>query len=65
MNLEENLRNDIKSVLVFNPKISILRPNSIIQDGLKAKRVIEFVFTPFRRILPCLTGAHDLLEQPC
>ena len=41
MDLEENLRNDIKSVLVFNPKISILRPNSIVQDGLKAKRVID------------------------
>jgi phenylacetate-CoA ligase len=41
MDLEENLRNDIKSVLVFNPKISILQPNSIIQEGLKAKRVID------------------------
>jgi phenylacetate-CoA ligase len=41
MDLEENLRNDIKSVLVFNPRISILQPKSIIQEGLKAKRVID------------------------
>jgi phenylacetate-CoA ligase len=41
MDLEEKLRNDIKSVLVFNPRISILQPKSIIQEGLKAKRVID------------------------
>jgi len=41
MDLEENLRKDIKSVLVFNPKILILQPKSIIQEGLKAKRVID------------------------
>ena len=41
MELEENLKKDIKSVLVFNPKILILQPKSIIQEGLKAKRVID------------------------
>ena len=41
INLEEKLRNDIKSALVFNPKILILQPKSIIQEGLKAKRVID------------------------
>jgi len=41
MDLEENLRKDIKSVLVFNPKILILQPKSIVQEGLKAKRVID------------------------
>jgi phenylacetate-CoA ligase len=41
MELEDKLRNDIKSIIVFNPKISILQPNSIIQEGLKAKRVID------------------------
>jgi phenylacetate-CoA ligase len=41
MDLEERLRNDIKSVLVFNPKITILHPKSIIQEGLKARRVID------------------------
>jgi len=41
MDLEDKLRNDIKSIIVFNPKISILQPNSIIQDSLKAKRVID------------------------
>ncbi len=41
MDLEEKIKNDIKSVIVFNPRISILQPNSIIQEGLKAKRVID------------------------
>ena len=41
MNLEERLKNDIKSVIVFTPKISILPPNDIPQTGLKAKRVID------------------------
>lgn len=41
MNLEESLKNDIKSVIVFTPKISILPPNDIPQTGLKAKRVID------------------------
>ena len=41
MKLEEKLRKDIKSIIVFNPKISILKPKSIIQESLKAKRVID------------------------
>ena len=41
MDLEEKIKNDIKSVIVFKPKISILQPKSIIQEGLKAKRVID------------------------
>ena len=41
MKLEEKLRRDIKSIIVFNPKISILKPKSIIQESLKAKRVID------------------------
>ena len=41
MDLEESLKIDIKSVIVFTPKISILPPNGIPQTGLKAKRVID------------------------
>ena len=41
MDLEEKIKNDIKSVIVFKPKISILQPKSIVQEGLKAKRVID------------------------
>jgi phenylacetate-coenzyme A ligase PaaK-like adenylate-forming protein len=41
MDLEEKIKNDIKSVIVFNPRISILQPKSIVQEGLKAKRVID------------------------
>jgi len=41
MNLEEKLRNDIKSVLVFKPIVSVLPPGTIPESGLKAKRVID------------------------
>ena len=41
MNLEESLKNDIKSVIVFTPKIEILPPKGIPKTGLKAKRVID------------------------
>ena len=41
MDLEESLKSNIKSVIVFTPKISILPPNGIPQTGLKAKRVID------------------------
>ena len=41
MELENILKNEISSVIVFTPKIIILPPNSIIQEGLKAKRVID------------------------
>ena len=39
--LEQKLKNDIKQVLVFTPKVSVLPPNGIKQEGLKAKRVID------------------------
>jgi phenylacetate-CoA ligase len=41
MNLEKQLKGEIKSVLVFTPKVTVLPPNSIPQDGLKAKRVLD------------------------
>ena len=41
MELEEKLKNEIRSVIVFTPKIAVLPPNSIIQQGLKAKRVVD------------------------
>ncbi len=39
--LEQKLKNNIKSVIVFTPKIRVLPPNSIPDTGLKAKRVID------------------------
>jgi len=41
MELEETLKREIKSVIVFTPKVTVLPPNSITQEGLKAKRVID------------------------
>jgi phenylacetate-CoA ligase len=41
MNLEESLKNNIKSVIVFTPRIEILPPKGIPKTGLKAKRVID------------------------
>ena len=41
MDLEETLKNDIKSVIVFTPRVTVLHPNSIQQAGLKAKRVVD------------------------
>ena len=41
MDLEEKLKNEIRSVIVFNPKIAVVPPNTIIQQGLKAKRVVD------------------------
>jgi len=41
MDLEKSLRNDIKSVIVFTPKVKVLPPNGIPQAGLKAKRVVD------------------------
>ena len=41
MDLEESLKNDIKSVIVFTPRVTVLPPNDIPQEGLKAKRVID------------------------
>jgi len=39
--LAKKLQNDIKSVIVFTPKIEVLSPNTIPDTGLKAKRVID------------------------
>lgn len=39
--LEESLKNDIKSVIVFTPRVTVLPPNGIPQESLKAKRVID------------------------
>ncbi|MFO8077096.1 MAG: phenylacetate--CoA ligase [Thermoplasmatota archaeon] len=39
--LESQLKNNIKSVLVFTPQVDILPPNTIPDTGLKAKRVID------------------------
>ena len=41
MDLEESLKSEIKSVIVFTPDVTILPPNTIPQEGLKAKRVID------------------------
>ena len=41
MDLEEKLKNEIRSVIVFTPKVAVLPPNSIVQEGLKAKRVLD------------------------
>ena len=41
MDLEKKLIKDIKTVIVFTPKIDVLPPNTIPQSGLKAKRVID------------------------
>ena len=41
MNLEDKLKNEIKSVIVFTPRVTVLPPNSIPQEGLKAKRVLD------------------------
>ena len=39
--LEKKLCNEIKNVLVFTPKVTVLPPNDIPQEGLKAKRVVD------------------------
>lgn len=39
--LERALQSEIKNVIVFTPKVEVLPPNTIIQEGLKAKRVID------------------------
>jgi len=41
LQLEKQLINDIKSVIVFTPKIKVLSPNTIPESGIKAKRVID------------------------
>ncbi len=39
--LAKKLQSDIKSVIVFNPIIDVLPPNTIPDTGLKAKRVVD------------------------
>ena len=39
--LERILQTEIKNVIVFTPQIEVLPPNTIVQQGLKAKRVID------------------------
>ena len=39
--LEKKLKDEIKSVIVFTPRVTVLPPNSIHQEGLKAKRVVD------------------------
>lgn len=39
--LAKVLCSDIQSVIVFTPRIDVLPPNSILETGLKAKRVID------------------------
>ena len=41
MSLEEKLQNEIKAVIVFTPKVTVLQPNTIPDTGLKAKHVID------------------------
>ena len=41
MDLEEKLENEIKSVIVFTPRVIIVPPNSIPHRDLKAKRVVD------------------------
>jgi phenylacetate-CoA ligase len=41
MDLEKVLKSEIKSVVVFTPSVTVLPPNSIPQEGLKAKRVVD------------------------
>ena len=39
--LEQKLKAEIKSVIVFTPGVKVLPPNGIPQEGLKAKRVVD------------------------
>lgn len=39
--LEQKLKAEIQSVIVFTPRIEVLPPNAIQETGLKAKRVID------------------------
>ena len=41
MDLEEQLKTEIRSVLVFTPRIEVLPPNTIPDTGLKAQRVVD------------------------
>ena len=39
--LEKKLCDEIKNVLVFTPKVNVLPPNGLPQEGLKAKRIVD------------------------
>jgi phenylacetate-CoA ligase len=39
--LEKLLKIEIKSVIIFTPTVTVLPPNSIVQEDLKAKRVVD------------------------
>jgi phenylacetate-coenzyme A ligase PaaK-like adenylate-forming protein len=39
--LAQRLKGDIYSVIVFTPRVDVLPPNTILETGLKAKRVID------------------------
>jgi phenylacetate-CoA ligase len=39
--LAAKLKVDIQSVIVFTPRVDVLPPNTILETGLKAKRVID------------------------
>jgi phenylacetate-CoA ligase len=41
MALEKKLKENIRNVIVFTPSINVLPPNGIVQEGLKAKRVVD------------------------
>ncbi len=41
INMEKMLENEIKTVIVFTPKVKVLPPNGIPETGLKAKRVVD------------------------
>jgi phenylacetate-coenzyme A ligase PaaK-like adenylate-forming protein len=41
MSLEQLLKKEIKSVIVFTPSVEVLPPNTIPENGLKAKRIID------------------------
>jgi phenylacetate-CoA ligase len=39
--LSQKLKGDIQTVIVFTPRVDVLPPNTILETGLKAKRVID------------------------
>ncbi|MFA5103091.1 MAG: phenylacetate--CoA ligase, partial [Candidatus Thermoplasmatota archaeon] len=39
--LAAKLKVDIQSMIVFSPRVDVLPPNTILETGLKAKRVID------------------------
>ena len=39
--LAGSLKLEMKNVIVFTPEVNVLPPNTITQEGLKAKRVVD------------------------